>query len=178
MGKVQEELELLINAAIVTFYTIAKLDDGNENYLAALDDDSSDENREEVSGKVMDAVLGPVLGRMIELMTKLAFSEDGEEELDGIDPESLFPANSKVFMERFYENNEKAQTFLENTSKKNQIVVAQVVKATTELNGFVNENEKKALENFCKKYNISEEELIGTNEDSALLEAFLKSENH
>jgi hypothetical protein len=168
-----------MNAVMVTFYGTAKLDKGNEEIMEVLESDSKDPANDEATVKFMEKLMGPVLPRVTDLMVRLAFSGKSEEEMDSImnnlDITSSIVRDSKAFIANFEQHSEKAKEFLENTSKENLVAVAQVVKATTELNGIVTELEQNALNEFCQKYNITEDELKGSNDDAALLEMFLNS---
>jgi len=179
MKEIEKEIVGLMNAVMVTFYGIAKLDKGNEEIMAVLESDSKDSSNEEATDKFIEMLMGPLLPRVLGFMMQLAFSGKSEEEMDSImknlDFASSIVRDSKTFISNFDRHSEDAKVFLENTSKENHITVAQVVKATTELNGIITESEQNALNAFCQKYNITDDELKGSNDDAAFLEMFLNS---
>lgn len=170
MEAIKKELEDLMNAVMVTFYGMVQMDEGNEKFMEQIEGDEPNE-------EIMSAVFGPMISRMLELIMQLAFSGSSEEEMEQLmqwDPSSDFK-NKDEFMANFSEHAAKAEAFMKNTSKENLIVIAQVVKATAELNGIVTDEEQTAIDEFCQEYGITEEELKGSDDDAAWLDEFLKS---
>jgi uncharacterized membrane protein YebE (DUF533 family) len=168
MEEVKKELEDLMNAVMVTFYGMMLMDEGNQQFMEQMEDDEANE-------QMMAMLFGPLIPRITDLMVKLAFSGMSEEEMEQWNPTSVFTVNKDEFVENFGEHADKAEQFMKSTSKENLIVIAQVVKATAELNGIVNDEEQKAIDEFCQEYGITSEELMGSNDDAAWLESFMNS---
>lgn len=168
MEAIKKELEDLMNAVMVTFYGMVQMDEGNEKIMEQMKGDEPNE-------EIMAALFGPMIPRIMELMMQLAFSGISEEEMEQWDPSAAFAVNEDEFMANFDEHLAKAEAFMKNTSKENLIVIAQVVKATAELNGIVTNEEQNAIDEFCKEYGITEEELKGSDDAAAWLEEFMKS---
>ena len=168
MEEVKKELEDLMNAVMVTFYGMMLMDEGNQQFMEQMEDDEANE-------QMMAMLFGPLIPRITDLMVKLAFSGMSEEEMEQWNPTSDFSVNKDEFVENFGEHADKAEQFMKSTSKENLIVIAQVVKATAELNGIVNDEEQKAIDEFCQEYGITSLELMGSNDDAAWLESFMNS---
>jgi hypothetical protein len=166
MEAIKKELEDLMNAVMVTFYGMMLMDEGNEKFMEHMEGDEANEH-------IMATLFGPMIPRITELMMQLAFSGISEEEMEQFDPTSSLSTDKEVFMENFSEYAEKAEQFMKTTSKENLIVIAQVVKATAELNGIITDEEQTAIDEFCQEYGITEEELKGSSDDAAWLDAFM-----
>lgn len=166
MEEVKKEFEDLMNAVMVTFYGMILMDEGNQQFMEQMEEDEANE-------QMMATLFGPLIPRITELMVKLAFSGISEEEMEQWNPTSIFTVDKEEFMENFSEHADKAEQFMKSTSKENLIVIAQIVKATAELNGIINDEEQKAIDEFCQEYGITAEELKGSNEDTAWLESFM-----
>lgn len=168
MEAIKKELEDLMNAVMVTFYGMMLMDEGNEKFMEQMEGDEAKE-------QMMATLFGPMIPRITELMMQLAFSGISDEEMEQWDPSAAFTVDKDEFMANFSEHADKADEFMKNTSKENLIVIAQVVKATAELNGIVTDEEQKAIDEFCQEFGITEEELKGSDDDAAWLEGFMKS---
>jgi phage terminase small subunit len=86
---------------------------------------------------------------------------------------NLDPMNEMPDMESFEENLDKhvasMEAFLSKTSHENRVVIGKVVKAITEMNGVITDEEKSFLTEFCDNYSISQEELETTEEEREMM---------
>jgi uncharacterized tellurite resistance protein B-like protein len=112
--------------------------------------------------------MAPVMPRMMELITNLALkSKDNDIDMKDLDSMIDFDImnNDDDFFSNIDAYREESDNFLASTSKENQIAVAKVVKSVIEMNGVVTDDEQEALDDFCTKYGITNDELNGNSLD-------------